>query len=483
MLVMKFGGTSVGSGERILHVARIVLAHLDQQPMVVTSAMSGVTDALLALASAASAGDADACAAQLTALVSKHHDAARTIDQEADWRDLHRKLELLRSSVADVLAKHDCSSAARDVIVSWGERLAVVLVAGALRSLGQPALAWDLPLIGTDEEAKPLAETTQQLAAQALLEAGDALLVAPGFIAQMPDGSITTLGRGGSDYSATLLAAALQAGACWIYTDVDGVLSADPRIVQEAQILPFVSPQTAGRLSYSGAKVLHPQSVAPVARLGIPLRVRNTFRPEHPGTLIAHLQSEQHGLSQAITGRRNLAGIVFAGDGLPEVPHLFGRICQAMTNAGVEIILSVHPGTGYDPQIIVNKAHVSIALEQLSQEFASECALGLVSSISIHEGLALCTIIAEELGNQVLEQVQRTLVTEGIVPLVQTAFPSVLSFVLYERELDRAIRSIHRQVIEPALRQPTLSAAQSEASVTTWDDDEESEQRFAKLCS
>lgn len=482
MLVMKFGGTSVGSGERILHVARVILAHLDQRPVVVTSAMSGVTDALLALASAASAGDADACAAQLTALVSRHHDAARTIDQEAGWKDLHHKLDLLRATVEDVLAKQDQSANACNMIVSWGERLAVVLVAGALRSLGQPALAWDSPLIATDEHARPLTEETQQLAGKALTQAGDALLVAPGFIAQMPDGHITTLGRGGSDYSATLLAAALQAGGCWIYTDVDGVLSADPRIVQDAQILPFVSPQTAGRLSYSGAKVLHPQSVAPVARLGIPLRVRNTFRPDHPGTLIADLRSEQHSASQAITGRRNLAAIVLTGDGLPEVPHLFGRICQAMTSVGIEIILSVHPGTGYDPQILVNKGHAPVALERLSQEFAGEYAQGLISSISTREGLALCTLIAEELGSHALAHVQRTLAAEDIVPLVQTAFPSALSFALHERELDRAIRSIHREVIEPALRQHTLSNGHGSASVP-WDDDEASEQQFAKLCS
>lgn len=482
MLVMKFGGTSVGSGERILHVARVILAHLDQQLVVVTSAMSGVTDALLALASAASAGDADACAAQLTALVSRHHDAARTIDQEADWKDLHHKLDLLRAAVEETLAKRDQSANACNMIVSWGERLAVVLVAGALRSLGQTALAWDLPLIATDEHARPLAEETQQLARKAVTQAGDALLVAPGFIAQMPDGRITTLGRGGSDYSATLLAAALQAGGCWIYTDVDGVLSADPRIVQDAQILPFVSPQTAGRLSYSGAKVLHPQSVAPVARLGIPLRVRNTFRPDHPGTLIADLQNEQYSVSQAITGRRNLAAIVLTGDGLPEVPHLFGRICQAMTSVGVEIILSVHPGTGYDPQIIVNNAHAPVALEHLAQEFAGEYAQGLISSICICEGLALCTLIAEELGSQALARVQRTLAVEGIVPLVQTAFPSALSFALHERELDRAIRSIHREVIEPALRQHTRSPAPAPAS-PSWGDNETTEQQFAKLCS
>ncbi len=483
MLVMKFGGTSVGTGERILHVARIVLAHRDQQPIVVTSAMSGVTDALLALARSAAVGDAAACESQLAALVKRHQDAARAINPEGGWSALDQKLEVLRASAADMLAHRDGSAQASDALVSWGERLAVVLVAGALVTLGQQALAWDQPLIATTNHAVPLAGATRSLADEALAQAGDGVLVAPGFIARTLDGRITTLGRGGSDYSATLLAAALHADACWIYTDVDGLLSADPRIVQEAQILPAVSPKMAGRLSYSGAKVLHPQSVAPVARQGIPLRVRNTFRPDHPGTLITADSHAQRGPSKAIAGRRNLAAIVLTGDGLPEVPHLFGRMSQAITRMGIEMVLSVHPGTGYDPQIIVNAAQAPAALEQLKQEFADECAQGQISTISIHQGLALCTLIGEELDSAALAQVQRTLAAEKLSPLVQTASLSALSFVLQEPELERAIRSIHRAVIEPALRQNavshTLGIAYGPTSQALVDDDEEPERRVA----
>jgi aspartate kinase len=473
---MKFGGTSVGSGERILHVAGIVLAHRDQQPVVITSAMSGVTDALLALGRVAALGDTDACESQLAALAQRHHEAALAINPEADWSALDDKLERLRATVEQLPAKQHGSTASSDVLVSWGERLAVTLVTGALQTLGQPALAWDAPIIATDEHALPLSGATRRLAEEALVEAQEQTLVAPGFIARMPDGRITTLGRGGSDYSATLLAAALDADACWIYTDVDGLLSADPRIVEEAQILHAVSPRMAGRLSYSGAKVLHPKSVAPVARQGIPLRVRNTFRPDHLGTLIA----EHNGMAraaQAITGRRHLAAIVFAGDGLPEVPHLFGRMCQAMTGVGIEMVLSVHPGTGYDPQIIVNAAQAEAALEQLTQEFVAERAQGQISSIGIHEGLALCTLIGEELGSVALTRVQQALATEALTPLVQTVGPAALSFVLHERELERAIRSIHREVIEAAPRQEALTVAYEVVSHSL-DDNEESERRW-----
>jgi aspartate kinase len=477
MLVMKFGGTSVGSGERVLHVASIVLAHTEQRPVVVTSAMSGVTDALLALGRAAAEGDADACERQLNALESRHLAAAEVINPEADWSNLRRQLEKLRAAVGQTWALSDGDVAASDDLVSWGERLAVTLVGGALEALGQPALAWDLPIIATNEHALPLAGGTRSLAEEALSLAQARLLVAPGFIAQMPNGRVTTLGRGGSDYSATLLAAALRADACWIYTDVDGILSADPRIVETAQILHAVSPQMAGRLSYSGAKVLHPKSVAPVARQGIPLRVRNTFRPDHLGTLIAAPTGAQCSLSQAITGRRGLAAIALAGDGLPEVPHLFGRMCQAMTSAGIELVLSVHPGTGYDPQIIVNAAQAPAALAQLQQEFAAEVAQGHISNISIHEGLALCTLIGEELGSAALTQTHQALDAEGLTPLVQTAGPAALSFVLYERDLERAIRSIHREVIEAAVLQQTLAAAGAAAVSHSYDDNQEPERR------
>jgi aspartokinase/homoserine dehydrogenase 1 len=484
MLVMKFGGTSVGSGERILHVARIILSHLDQRPVVVTSALSGVTDALLSLAQAAAAGDAAACEGQLDALVSRHHEAARAINPEADWLALHHKLALLGAAVKDALEKGEQSSAAQDALVSWGERLAVVLVAGALHTLGHPALAWDQPIIATDEHALPLAGATHRLAKEALVLARERLLVTPGFIAHMPDGRITTLGRGGSDYSATLLAAALHAAACWIYTDVDGMMSADPRIVKEAQVLPAVSPHLAGRLSYSGAKVLHPQSVAPVARQGIPLRVRSTFRPDHPGTLITAQVGAQQRAAQAVTSRRDLAAIILSGDGLPEVPHLFGRMCQAMTRAGIEMVLSVHPGTGYDPQILVRAAQAAAAVEQLMQEFASECAHGQIQSINVREGLAVCTVVGEELDGAVLAQVQHTLAADGIAPLVQMAFPAALSFVLADRALERAMRSIHHEVIEPALRQCRRPLVYSQAPApATPDDDEESERRLAARCS
>src|SRR5262249_44067818 len=157
----------------------------------------------------------DVCESQLEVLTHRHQVAATEINPEADWSKLHAQLGRLRASVGQTWALSNGSAAPSDDLVSWGERLAVTLVAGALEALGGSALAWDRPIIATNDHALPLTLGTRMLAEEALAQAEGRLLVAPGFIAQMPDGRITTLGRGGSDYSATLLAAALHADACW----------------------------------------------------------------------------------------------------------------------------------------------------------------------------------------------------------------------------------------------------------------------------
>lgn len=450
MIVLKFGGTSVGSGERIRGVARIVLDHADQRPVVVTSAMSGVTDALLTLAGAAASGDTAALKHGLADLERRHREAAQAIDPDADWSVLADLLTRLAAALADRAGTDET----RDALASFGERLAVTLVAGALRRLGGQALAWDRPIIVTDARfgaATPDMRATRRLAREALATARDNVLVAPGFIGQTPDGRGTTLGRGGSDYSATLLAAALGAVACWIYTDVDGVYTADPRVVRDARVLPAVSDATAGRLAMSGAKVLHPRSVAPAARYGIELRVRNTFRPDHPGTAIAPPSAITHGLPLAVAGRAALTALALTGPGLAEIPNLFGRLCAAASEAGTEIIQAALPVPGHDPQVMLDTEHALAAAQRVAAEFASERAQGHVRGVGCRDGLALCTLVGDDLPATVLLAAQRALAGERIMPLSQSANADALSFVVPAASLTAAIRALHRDVIIPAL--------------------------------
>jgi aspartate kinase len=458
---MKFGGTSVASADSMARVAAIILEHRQRQPIVVTSAMVGVTDSLLRLAATAAGGDREACSLQLRMLRRRHHLAAARIAPQSDWCLLQQTLCELQRAVDELLQVGVTSAAWRDRIASFGELLAVTLLAGALQARGVAALAWREPVIVTDDrfgEARPDLAATAAAGECLRQRAGNTTLVTPGFIGRTADGQITTLGRGGSDYSATLLAAALGSEACWIYTDVDGVFSADPRLVPDAVVLDHISTATAGRLSYCGAKVLHPRSVAPAARHGFELRVRNTFAPGRPGTLIQtareHAGSPTRGRVQVVVGRANLCAVGLSGPGLPEVPHAFSRLCRAVGEAGADIIQSAHPVLGHDPEVLVDAAHAAAIKPLLSAEFAHEQRLGLIDAVSLRGELALVSLIGDDLPAAVLAQTQAALAAERVECRHQMASPEVLSFLIPESMLPRAVSRIHRELVATPLVTP-----------------------------
>lgn len=313
MIVMKFGGTSVGDAARVGQAAAIVEA----QPVpraVVVSAASGVTNLLLDAARAA-AVEGDELVAKLAADIrSKHHEIAAAIGDDQERAAALAALDQLHAALDDALADVACagklSPRDSDRIVATGEKAMSILLAAVLRSRGTPAIhVWADRVIATDDRhghARPDRGQTRDLAAQEVrphLDAG-ATIVLTGFIGRAPDGSITTLGRGGSDYSATLLGAALDADEVQIWTDVPGVLSADPRQVPDARVVPGISYDEAQELAHFGAKVLHPRTIRPAVSLGIPVRILSTFAPEEPGTLVTR---EAPGSSvKAVTALTNL---------------------------------------------------------------------------------------------------------------------------------------------------------------------------------
>jgi aspartate kinase len=487
LLVMKFGGTSVGSGESIGRVAGIITDQLDRHRLVVTSAMSGVTDELLELIEGAAAGDEEACSSRLRCLRERHLEAARTIaPAQSVWRELEQELGRLETAVWHLLEDPQSRAGVEGRLAGWGELLAVLLVAGALQIRGVPALACLEPLVVVTSEppagaAVPQMAMTQDAVAEFArrhqvpgcdrMSGGancKAILVVPGFIGRTKDGRITTLGRGGSDYSATILAAALGASACWIYTDVDGVLSADPRIVPEARVLPRISASAAGRLSHCGARVLHPRSVAPVARTGIELRVRNTFSPAHAGTLIggADLETENAGTPElrshpVVAGRRHLCAVGLTGPGLPEIPNLFGRLCRAAFSVGAEIVQSPQPVPGNDPLVIIDAGDAPRFTAALTAEFAREREQALVLGVVAQTGLALCSVVGDILPAAFLPtRAQYALASAGIAWLHHSISADVFSFVLAESELDSAIRCIHADLVRVWRRQPEEERAE-----------------------
>ena len=342
MQVLKFGGTSVNDAKAISQVVSIVADQLKTDPnvVVVTSAMRGVTDLLIDSAKAAAKGDRQRYRDARLILVTRHHDAAEALVGDLD--DLSRLLgdvderirEFERLCMA-VAILGELTDRGLAVISGLGERLLAPILAAAIRARGIKAEFVDAgELIVTDDNhasAAPDMDATRAATRGRLLpllEAGSVPVVT-GFVAATPDGVPTVLGRGGSDYSAAILGAAVDADEIQIWTDVDGVLTADPRIVKDARPLPELTYSEAAELAYFGAKVLHPKTMLPAIDRGIPISVRNTFNPAFPGTRVV-AQTKNGGTVKALTVIRGLALVTVAGRGMMGVPgiaraHLCGR--------------------------------------------------------------------------------------------------------------------------------------------------------------
>ena len=294
-VILKFGGTSVGDAEAIDRLVRHVSAARERgQAVVVVSALSGVTDQLLQLASAAASGDERTAKAGVTELQNRHAAVARQVTSEFDALIdfLERQLVELRSLLHAVATLKDASPRSRDAIAAFGELLSSRIVTAACLAQGLPARWVDVRRVLVTNDtfgcALPLMENTTACSAQhlaPLLENGQVPVVG-GYIGATSSGVTTTLGRGGSDYSAAILGAALEATEIQIWTDVDGMMTADPRVVPATRVVPRLSFEEASELAYFGAKVLHPSTILPAVSKSIPVRILNSRRFDGGGTLI-----------------------------------------------------------------------------------------------------------------------------------------------------------------------------------------------------
>ncbi len=455
-IVMKFGGTSVGSGERIAAAAKIITQYAQADPVVVTSAMSGVTNTLLELAGSIAQNDSAARDTILKHLIEKHRVAAQHINAKDNWEHLEQILQNFEVFIRGLTPADAAEPKGIDSIASWGERLTVPLVAGAVAARGYAVAPAVTPLIGTDEtfgDATPDAEKTQRIATEALQNAKkiNAILIAPGYIGVSPNNHITTLGRGGSDYAATLIAAALNANACWIYTDVNGVFTADPRIAPQARALPIITYGAAGRLAVSGAKVLHQRSVAPAARTGMELRVLNSFEPEHPGTIITREAKKIKGLPLAVVGRENVAIIRLVGSGVAETPKVFERMIIALAKASVAIEMTIAPIPRHDPEVVIDMRQSSLAAEALMKEFAIEYDSGLLDSVLVDNDVSLCIVVGSSLGSSAIRSARKALESAYINPINEAYASDAVTYLLRRKDMLPAILCLHQQCILPAV--------------------------------
>jgi len=303
MIVMKFGGTSVGGADEIRNVAEIVKSHLARKPVVVVSAVKGITDRLIELANHAKEGNGDVV---FSTIKNIHHGILEKLSLEKSLLD--KDFNELQKAVRSVNGKM-VEAKTLDLFQSFGERMSSKIVAAQLSKNNMEAQAFntfDLGLITNSDfgNAEPLEEAFTNLANN--IKKMSFIPVITGFIGKTREGEITTLGRGGSDYTAGIVGAAINAGEIQIWTDVDGIMSADPKIVGDARTLEQVSFAEASELAYFGAKVLHPKTIIPAMEKNIPVRVLNTFNPKGNGTLILNEVEKSKQTVKAITSKRNI---------------------------------------------------------------------------------------------------------------------------------------------------------------------------------
>ncbi len=464
LLVMKFGGTSMGSAERMRVAATLIAEQQRQRPLVVVvSAMSKVTDLLLDTMHRAELGDRAAVQNNLQMLLSRHLDAcqqllhipgtATTHDAVvAAIRTLVSEFERITSGIA-MLGERPPRSV--DEAVSIGERLSATLMAFYLRSIGIAADAVNAAeVVVTDAvfgNASPLMEKTRARCAERLrpmLDEG-AVPIVTGFNGATVDGRPTTLGRGGSDFSASILAAALDASELWIWTDVDGIMTADPRLVTDVAVLPEVTYAEAAELAYNGAKVLHPRTLAPLIDKQIPVWSKNSFAPTKPGTKIVKSLDEPKGV-RAVTSMSNVALISMEpANAALSGTRLMARTLDALALANVEILVLSSSSYRQSFCVLIRKTDVETALEALESNLSIELAHGYLGPIHVDDNVGLLAVVGEGmrgtpgLAGRVFTAISREQI--NIIAIAQGSSELTIAIVVRLEGLEQAVRAVHEE--------------------------------------
>jgi len=414
---------------------------------------------LLSAAKAAATHDGDVVRKTAEELRKRHHDVARKVAPPMEEEGL---LALVDSLIGEfenlcyaVSVLGEVTPRGLDAIASLGERLSVRLVAAALRKEGVPAVALDATeFIVTDDNfvnASPLMEETEKRVRERLLPIleQDEVPVVTGFIGATKDGITTTLGRGGSDYSAAILAYCLDADEVWIWTDVDGVMTADPRIVPEARTIPEISYAEIAELSYFGAKVVHPKTILPAMEKGIPIRILNTFNPTGPNTLIVAEPKADREPVKGITSIKGVSLITVEGRGMLGVPGIAAKVFSTVAGEGVSVLMISQSSSEQNICFVIKREETERALRALEAAFADEIARRNVDRIWAQEGVAIIAIVGADMRGTpgIAAKVFGALGREGInvVSIAQGSSEYNLSLVVDESAADEAVRAIHRE--------------------------------------
>jgi bifunctional aspartokinase / homoserine dehydrogenase 1 len=465
LLVMKFGGTSMGGAERIRIAAGLVAKEQQRRPVtVVVSAMSKVTDFLLDSLRRAELGGRETVTEDTEKLRQRHREAATELFSDSSGLASFREeaLETIESLITKfqriangVLMLGERPPRSMDEAVAIGERLSAELMAHYLRATGSEALAVNGgDVIITDSvfgNASPIMDLTRKQCGEfllPLLEKGTIPIVT-GFNGSTTDGRPTTLGRGGSDFSASILAASLDAQELWIWTDVDGIMTADPRLVKDSAVLDEVTYAEAAELAYNGAKVLHPRTLAPLVEKQIPVWSKNSFAPEKQGTKIISRFAEPKG-ARAVTSMSNVALVSMEpANAVLSGTRLMARALDALALANVEILVFTSSSYRQSFCFLIRKQDVDAALEALKLNLSLELSHGYLKPIEVDENVGLLAIVGEGMrgtpgtAGRVFDAISREEI--NIIAIAQGSSELTIGVVVRLDHLDKAVRAVHQE--------------------------------------
>ena len=473
MQVLKFGGSSVGTPDAITKVIAIVKQREQAMPaIIVVSAMRGVTDQLILLAQSASQGN-EAYKTIIQNLEQKHLDAVRAllpIQQQSGTLSMVKQLiNEIESNCEGLFMLRELTMRMQDRLISYGEILSSKIIAAAFEAEGVDQVWLDSrELIKTNSKyfnaVVDRSLTNQTIQAYFASSSNEhALYIAPGFIASDAEGNTTTLGRGGSDYTGAIYAAALKASVLEIWTDVSGMMTADPRMVQNAKEIPRISYHEAMELSHFGAKIIYPPTILPVMHAHIPLWIKNTFEPDHPGTLIENESPKDDNFIRGISSIKDICLLSLEGAGMVGIPGFSKRLFDALAKNKINVILITQSSSEHSICVGVNVQDTHLAKVAVDAEFEQEINTQVVEPLIIEKDLSIIALVGEQMRNHpgVSGKMFGVLGRNGINvrAIAQGSSEKNITAVIASQDVRKAINVLHEEFFETSYKQVNVYVA------------------------
>jgi aspartate kinase len=438
MIVMKFGGSSVRDGDRIRHVSTLVKAALDQRPLLVFSALGGTTDFLVEAGKAALNGEVKA-----SELIEFHQQVCQDLNISAD--PLEPLFEEFKNLLKGVALLRELSPKSEDYLLSFGERLSVRIIASFLSEELHEARsfdAWEAGLVTSPEhgEAEVLEESYDQIGVffEEFTSSYPYIPVVTGYVGKSKEGSITTLGRGGSDLTASVFGAALRVDEIQVWKDVDGILTTDPRIVASAKPVPAITYEEASELAYFGAKVLHPVAMQPAMKFGVPVRVKNSYKPTAPGTTITEKQEDIPPLVKALTCKRSVTVVDLVSSRMLGQHGFLAGAFEIFNRHRVSVDMLATSEVSLSLTIKKKNAdHLDPVVEELSE----------LAEVKIGNDKAILSIVGDvSRSSEILDNAFHVLADQDVnVQMISQGASKVnIGMVVEDSEVDRCLRSLHQ---------------------------------------